>query len=80
MLRADNDLPIFLHADLPFAQAVPIHRAHYDKRPLDQCCVSSYPPNDVWQRYRDIVIGNRSGKRPLGQYAVNARRRRASEK
>jgi hypothetical protein len=80
MLRTDNDLPIFLHADQPFAQAVPIHRAHYDKRLLNQYCVSSDVPNDVWQRYGDIVIGNRSGKRPLGQYAVDARRRRASEK
>jgi hypothetical protein len=80
MLRADNDLPIFLHADQPFAQAVPIHRPHYDKRPLKQRCVSRDLPNDVWQRYRDIVIGNRSGKRPLGQFAFDARRRRDSEK
>jgi hypothetical protein len=80
MLRTDNDLPIFLHADQPFAQADPIHRAHYDKRLLDQHSVSSDMPNDVWQRYGHIVIGNRSGKRPLGRYAIDARRQRAVEK
>jgi hypothetical protein len=80
MLRTDNDLAIFLHADQPFAQAVPIHRAHYDKRLLNRYCVSSDVPNDVWQRYGDIVIGNCGDKRPLGQFAVDARRQRASEK
>jgi hypothetical protein len=80
MLRTDNDLAIFLHADQPFVQAVPIHHAHYDKRLPNRYCVCSDVPNDVWQRYGDIVIGNRSGKRPLDQYAVDARRRRAVKK
>ena len=76
LLQADQTRPVFFHAEQPFAQAQPIHRDHYDSRLLNDFRVRTDVPEDVWQRYGEITIGNYTLERPLGQYAVDARKRR----
>jgi len=79
LLRTDR--PILLKAHQPFAQVVPIHRAHYADDLLNQYDVKSENvPDEIWRAYSDVVVGKHKGTRPLGDYAVKARQRRASER
>jgi hypothetical protein len=78
LLRTDT--PIILKAHQPFAQAIPLHRAHYADDLLNAYDVSiDAIPEDVWKAYADVVVGKHNGSSPLGDYIVKARRRRARE-
>ena len=79
LLMLRSEVAVFLHANCPYIQAIPVQREHYGDRLLNAYEVRSEIPPDVWRGYGDIVIGNRDGSRPLGQYAVDTRRRRAAE-
>lgn len=67
---------ISLAANRPFMQVVPVHSDYYGGL-LNEYCVTEYIPEEIFTGYGTIVLGNKDGSRPVGQYAVDVRRRRA---
>lgn len=77
LLRTDTVITI--HAHHPFIQVVPVHRLSYGDAHLDDYAVDMTIPDDVWRAFGDVVIGKLDGSRPVGAYAVDVRKRKASE-
>jgi hypothetical protein len=77
-IRLLTDRPVKIHAHHPFIQVVPVHRSAYGNI-LDDIAIHREVPDDVWRAYGDVVIGKYNGTRPLGAYATEVRKRRASD-
>lgn len=75
LLRTDVEIKI--HAHHPFIQVIPVHRDHYSNEHLNNFEVRTELPDDVWRSYGDVVVGKLDGSRPIGTYALNARKRKA---
>ncbi len=75
-----TDVPIRLRADFPLFQAQPLPRAVYADGVLGAMSVVPGPSllaREDWDAYRRTVLTpNLDPERPLGQFAVSARRRR----
>ncbi len=72
-----SDSPIFLHSSRPFLQITPIHRDNYGNSLLNDFKIERELPPEAWQRFGEVILGNQNGSRRLGEYAVDARLRRA---
>ncbi|MBV8458244.1 MAG: hypothetical protein JO122_16700 [Acetobacteraceae bacterium] len=76
--------PVTLRADFPLAQVQPLPRLAYDDSTLDSMELVSgmdrLQPDDWADYYHTIVVPNLSPDRPLGSYAVAARRRRHKDR
>ena len=75
-----TDVPVRLRADFPLFQAQPLPRMVYGDATLAAMSVVSNPSGlreSDWTDYRrTVVTPNEDAGRPLGQFAVAARRRR----
>lgn len=75
-----TDVPVRLSADFPLFQAQPIPRSVYDEAVLSAMSVVQSPDDLAeadWAAYqRTVMTPNENPDRPLGQFAVSARRRR----
>ncbi|TWT05703.1 DUF6065 family protein [Reyranella sp. CPCC 100927] len=76
-------VPIRFDTQWPFLQVQPVHRQHYADDFLNAMQVESglqsLSPDD-WHAYDQAVVGpNKDPNRPLGKYAVAARKRRTKE-
>jgi hypothetical protein len=74
------NVPIHFRTDFPFLQLQPLHRAVYADATLNDFNVVagvSQLSADDWARYAETVVKpNTQRPRPLGRYAVAARKRR----